>query len=280
MYERQHLRELEALRTDVANAAKKAAPVKPINAPRPTFVPPLEDFNRAPIPRPASGPPISAPNTSIRPGFGPVPPMSPAPMSAHPNTSLPPPGTTAIPLSVLIKNSLPPQSPGAGPSTPQRQQSFSPPLMDGPPLGGRFVDGTKSMFVKPPLPSPLTPQASISSPLPSAAASTFQSPLHSSASAAFQTPLHTPAPTVATVGAANPLSPGAPGPAPAAFDPLTGRVPVPNGQPVITSNGPLTNDLDPLGGVKPAMMSQSVRVTPTRPRLDAREAASKLANMF
>ena len=39
--------------------------------------------------------------------------------------------------------------------------------------------------------------------------------------------------------------------------------------------------LDPLGMARPgAFMSASVRVQPTRPRLDAREAASKLANMF
>lgn len=37
--------------------------------------------------------------------------------------------------------------------------------------------------------------------------------------------------------------------------------------------------VDPLTGM-PITMSQSVRLTPQRPRLDAREAASKLANMF
>lgn len=37
---------------------------------------------------------------------------------------------------------------------------------------------------------------------------------------------------------------------------------------------------DPLGQARPSYMSQSMRVTPTRQRLDAREAASKLANMF
>lgn len=38
--------------------------------------------------------------------------------------------------------------------------------------------------------------------------------------------------------------------------------------------------LDPLGQGKPNFMSRSLRVQPTRPRLDAKEAASKLANMF
>lgn len=80
MYERQHLRELEALRVDVANAAKKVAPA-PISAPRPAFIPKLEEFSRPPIPRPASGPPVSAPNTSIRPNFGPTNTNPPAPIS-------------------------------------------------------------------------------------------------------------------------------------------------------------------------------------------------------
>ena len=41
-----------------------------------------------------------------------------------------------------------------------------------------------------------------------------------------------------------------------------------------------SDGLDPLGQATPSYMTQSVRVTPTRQRLDAREAASKLANMF
>jgi len=41
-----------------------------------------------------------------------------------------------------------------------------------------------------------------------------------------------------------------------------------------------SDGLDPLGQARPSYMSQSVRVTPTRQKLDAREAASKLANMF
>lgn len=265
MYERQHLRELEALRPDFASAAQKAVTAKPITAPRPAFVPPLEDYSKPPIPRPSSAAPISAPST--RPGFGSALPVSP-PMSAHPTSSLPPPGTTATPPSVLIKNSLPPQSPGAGPSTPQKPQSFAPPLINGPPLGGRFMDGTKSMFIKPTQqPSPLSPSPNVNSPLHSSTGSAFQSPLRSSASTTFHAP-------PATTGAPHPLAGGG------GFDPLTGSVPVPNGQIAAAVNGRGGEDLDPLGMIKPAMMSQSVRVTPSRPRLDAREAASKLANMF
>jgi hypothetical protein len=44
--------------------------------------------------------------------------------------------------------------------------------------------------------------------------------------------------------------------------------------------GVLYNGLDPLGQVQPVPMSASVRATPQRPRLDAREAARSLANMF
>jgi hypothetical protein len=48
----------------------------------------------------------------------------------------------------------------------------------------------------------------------------------------------------------------------------------------MNGNGIIQNDLDPLGLAKPTYMTSSVRVQPTRPRLDAKEAASKLANMF
>jgi len=38
--------------------------------------------------------------------------------------------------------------------------------------------------------------------------------------------------------------------------------------------------IDPLSQVRSQQMAQATRTQPTRPRLDAREAASKLANMF
>ncbi len=43
---------------------------------------------------------------------------------------------------------------------------------------------------------------------------------------------------------------------------------------------PRPQETDPLGNIRPHQMSASMRVQPTRPRLDPREAASKLANMF
>ncbi|KAH9948396.1 Vps5 C terminal like-domain-containing protein [Amylocystis lapponica] len=250
MYERQLLRELEALRPDVNNAAKTFIPTKSNGAPRPSFVPQLEDFTKSPIPRPASGPPsdkFKAPAASSPPPL-PVNGFSyPAPRSSSPFTSSP----------STPRSSLPPQSPGAGPSSPvPSQTTFTSPLINGPPLGGRFVDGTKSMFIKP-SPSPLGPSPTISHFPRSPALSGRVVP---------DSPLHAP-----TVHA------GASSPHPLA-DPLLGRVASPTSH---AANGRSTpaEDLDPLGMGKPVTMSSSVRL-PTRPRLDAREAASKLANMF
>lgn len=263
MYERQLLRELEALRTDVNNAAKKVVP-QSNGVPRPSVIPPLEDFTKPPGPKSAL-PPSS--NAGRGPGgFGQGPLSSsqsftrPPPQSADPGVSSftkpgpqgplgPPSQSVAPPSQTYVKPAQkPPQSPGAGPSTspgPSQITFAPPPEDDGPPLGGKFVDGTKSMFVKPPTsPSPLG-----------------QTPATPSASAQFnplQSPLHP-----------NPL--GRTATMPAVPDSPTRGL---NGRPA-QSDG-----LDPLGQIKPSYMSQSMRVTPSRQRLDAREAASKLANMF
>ncbi|EKM59310.1 uncharacterized protein PHACADRAFT_249717 [Phanerochaete carnosa HHB-10118-sp] len=241
MYERQHLRELEALRPDVQNADKKHVLQKPVTTPRPSHVPPLEDFSR-PVPPPLNTAPVSneGRTSSTTPSVsGPLSARSASPLQRY---------TPTLP-SVAANSPL--QSPGAGPSSPVSQSakpsSFTSPVSDGPPLGGRLVDGTKSMFVKP-TPSPLGPLADPSSPNrpPSVRA---QSPLHS-----------------ARTSSPHPLAQSA------SFEsPLHSSASVANGRP---------DDLDPLGMVKPSYMSASVRVQPTRPRLDAREAASKLANMF
>lgn len=246
MYERQHLRELESLRPDVQNADKKHVPVKPAT-PRPSFVPPLEDFHK-PVPAPIRSAPVSgrpSPAPTLAPG-----PLSAVPASPTPSQSsfVPPRHTPALP-SVVFNNSLPPQSPGAGPSSPTPQSSRPPiitsSISDGPPLGGRLMDGTKSMFVRG-TPSPLSPSISSSTPTRPA----IPSPLHSAA-----TPAPHPLAASFSATAASPLGPS------------------------VQTNG-RADDLDPFGMAKPALMSASVRVQPTRPRLDAREAASKLANMF
>ena len=85
--------------------------------------------------------------------------------------------------------------------------------------------------------------------------------------------------------APGPLGPlGAPATTNGASDPLLGAPLGGSSAAVPSSSGQhpasLQNGLDPLGQFKPAFASASVRVNPARPRLDAKEAASKLANMF
>ncbi|KAJ3859396.1 Vps5 C terminal like-domain-containing protein [Lentinula novae-zelandiae] len=242
MYERQLLRELEALRSDVANAANKVVPST--NVPKPTVILPLEEPIR-PLPPPAPTPMLSG---SYRQETPPPPRMQtpprlkaalPASSPSDPLASSPPRQfSPSIPPSP--RQPLPAQSPGAGPSTPtlERFSDAKPPLDNRPPLGTRFGDGTKSMFVN--NSSPLV------SPLPS--------------SPSFDR------------GGGDPLmGSGAPVRPSSALDGSRRGM---NGHPA------LQNDLDPLGLAKPTYMSSSVRVQPTRPRLDAKEAASKLANMF
>lgn len=261
MYERQHLRELDALRSDVSNAANKHVAAKP-PPPRPTVIPPLEDFSRPSIPRPASvqsntaASPVAR-TASVPPTATALPSDPLAPGSSIRTlpqlSSLPKPPSNFVSHSSSMPSPL--QSPGAGPSTPPltpsgRSPSFSPPSNNnndgGPPLGGRFADGTKSMFVKH-TPSPLVPSSAPSTP----------------SKAAFQSPLHS-----ATVGSPHPL-------AQSVSSPLSD-----SSAPRANGRAGADEGLDPLGMGRPAYMSASVRVQPTRPRLDAREAASKLANMF
>lgn len=276
MYERQLLRELEALRSDVANAANKVEPSS-TTTPMPKVIPPLEEPKR-PLPPPETNtlansyqdrppprmqtppqgrvvPPstLNAQNKSdpLSPALGGPslqPQISPSPSFASRGSisasssfaSRQGQFSPSIPPSPRQPQALPPtQSPGAGPSTPTSDRttfsSIRTPVEDGPPLGGRFVDGTRSMFVN----SPLAPA--------SPASSTFNR------------------------GGGDPLMGSVPVRPSSALD--GGRRGM-NGGPV------LQNDLDPLGLGKPTYMTGSVRVQPTRPRLDAKEAASKLANMF
>ncbi|KAI0053731.1 hypothetical protein FA95DRAFT_1552239 [Auriscalpium vulgare] len=247
MYERQLLRELETLRPDVAQSNAKHLP-KANGVPKPTVIPPLEDFNKPPPP----------PEPTLNRTASQVAPVARVAPGVTSSISSPTPSGR----SSFSQPPLPPQSPGAGSSRPPviMQQPPRPPLTSGstapaaapspvqvpnnePPLGGRFVDGTKSMFVKPVMSSPLAPSSS-------------QSQRFAPVSAGLP-------PT------ADPLS-AFPGPSPLTADPI---------QRPATANGMSAPEgLDPLGYMRPAYMSASVRVQPTRPRLDAREAASKLAN--
>lgn len=227
MYERQLLRELEALRTDVNNANQKVALPNPNGIPKPSVILPLEDD--IPPTRIRATPPVAKPPNRM-------PPAAPSPTQ-----------------SSFRHNPLPPQSPGAGPSTPQRNSfAHSPappqPRETGPPLGGRFVDGTQSMYVNASSPSPLGPPvaAPAFSPLP-------QGPLGGA--------IHSPVPSSAT-------------------HPLAGFAQSPLATNVHVRSASAQQAVDPLGMFAPTNMSQSMRVHPSRPRLDARVAATKLANMF
>lgn len=275
MYERQLLRELEALRVDVSNAAKKVVPA--INGvPKPSIVPPLEDFsgrNRlesapsAPLVNGFQRPPHNQPPHTASlyadkggpHGFTPhkIPNQLQIPQNSSPSfpqASLgrqEPISANSVqsfsstfapsPSQHIPKHPLPPQSPGAGPSSPTiapERQSVSRPVVNEAPLGGHFIDGTKSMFVtkgtSSPRPSPLSFSSSTSN-----------------------------------------IGPNVP------FDPLRNdsygtSSPLHNGPSQQVSQ---TQETDPLSSIRPHQMSSSIRVQ-TRPRLDAREAASKLANMF
>jgi hypothetical protein len=248
MYERQLLRELEALRPDVNEVDKKVVATNGV--PMPTVIPKLDDDYMRPPPVPPADP-IRAP---VPRAPAPIPPLH-GPQPGPSSPSIP---TRPASVAPSNENGGPLQSPGAGPSTAPPGRRFTlptHPVSEGPPLGGRFVDGTKSMFISP------SPRAAAGGPT--------------------ATPSHMPPAAPAHAAAASPLA----GPA-ALIDPLSRPASVTSlGQPtspfansVPRASGP--GDLDPLGGVRSNYMSASVRVQPTRPRLDAREAASKLANMF
>ena len=237
MYERQLLKELESLRPDIAGSNAKVIS-KANGIPKPIIIPPLEDDFKPPVP------PVE-PNASLN--RGPVPASSIPPSVAR--------GRPSISQAPLL-----PQTPGAGTSKPPVavQQAPRPPLASQnsspdmastqarstePPLGGRFLDGTKSMFI------------------------------HPSLSPSFPSPSLAEAPKTLT---------GVP--RPANTDPLSGG-PLMSSEPFLRPSttdgtGRGTSDVDPLGGIRPSYMSASMRVQPTRRKLDAREAASKLANMF
>lgn len=275
--------ELEALRGDIDGAAKKSLPAAN-GVPKPTIVPPLESFSEhSPYPEPANSAPLSngfdrrlpsnvqPPHTAAipsqkgsSPGFIPhkipnVPSnsfysQSPAP-SPYPQTPTTPDrfAQTSAGLSSSTTQSLqrhptlPPQSPVAGPSSPAIHSPVPKTAPDVPPLGGRFVDGTKSMFVSRPT----------SSPRPS-----------SLAGSASVTSL--PGPLTSSGGPIDPLRN-------TKYHGVPSTIQDPLGQGFFETP---SQEIDPLASVNSHRMASSMRVQPIRPRLDAREAASKLANMF
>ncbi|KXN87976.1 Vacuolar protein sorting-associated protein 17 [Leucoagaricus sp. SymC.cos] len=215
MYERQLLKELEALQTDAENAAKKVLP-QTAGPPKPKIIPPLEDYYDQPHP-------LAAPQS---------PSLSPNPQSSQPG-------------HVQIQSPTPPaQLPHSG-SSMSRSPLHEPPL-------GHFGDGTKSMFIQP-LAAPHASYAPQSEGM-----STSTSALPGGPQQPFDPLRSTTAPRPATTS-------------PLQGDPLSRSTTAFNQQ---------NPGLDALAQVRPNQMAQSVHVQPTRPRLDAREAASKLANMF
>lgn len=296
MYERQLLRELEALRIDVNSAAKKVIPVAN-GAPRPTVVPPLEDD--LPVPLPAPPPPSSAPalNGYHRPtsevqvarsdydplGGGnnahtrqqsiagpPTPskdqtafqraaPVS-APPTQHSHTQLPTPttGNKPGPEPTLPPTNQPVVRPASLVSTPIEAA----PARDGPPLGGKLVASTLSRSAQ-------------KSPLPELRRDTASPPLGGTLVDGNRSSFpQRSAPQRQKPTINSPIYVG---------DPLLGgsviESPTNSSRSTKDLTSPLVNDLDPLGLSRP-IQSNTVRATPSRPRLDAREAASKLANMF
>lgn len=275
------MRELEALRSDISNAAKKVVPVAN-GAPKPSIVPPLEDDRPHPQPAPSAPlengfqrqiqtqPPHTAgiSQNSFIPHHVPAQPnafstQSPLPLSQTPSGRQDP-FSTASSRSFTPTQALPsptsshtfarqqllPQSPGAGPSSPVVPINPGIPArqaVDEPPLGGRFVDGTKSMFVpkstSSPRPSPLSFSSSVSNIAVPSSTAPFD-PLRSDSYPSISSPLQ---------------NAGLRGPSQQPSRP---------------------QQIDPLGLGTPHTMTGSLRIQPTRPRLDAREAASKLANMF
>ncbi|KAH6915033.1 vacuolar protein sorting-associated protein vps17 [Coprinopsis sp. MPI-PUGE-AT-0042] len=257
LYERQLLKDLESLRVDVSNANKKVLPAA--KAPRPSIIPPLEDFGEHPAP--PSAPVV---NGNRQPRHLPPPPQTAGPsgatfrsQQANPpsrerSSTAPTPainGSPQVPQSLSSSHSFAPaqSSPLAAPvarqpltasasevlpsSRPQTGGSSGPE----PPLGGKFLDGSKSMFITP----SHTPTSN------SAAGSSGNSPIDPLRNDAYKS-------------AISPLHDGVQRSASAQPSPL--------------------GSFDPLGQIKTRTMSSSVRIQ--RPRLDPKEAASKLANMF
>lgn len=236
VYERQLLRELESLRPDIANSNAKVAP-KPNGTPKPTVIPPLEDDSKPSQP--------AVPGPSLTHGRPSAPSIPPSAVSGRPGIS-----QASVPQSSFAGPSKPPVAAPQSLRPPVASQNVSPGTApaeargNDPPLGGRFADGTKSMFIQ--------PSSSSSFPSPSAqvqgSGSSTAVPRSSNTDPLLGSPLMS-------------------------SDPIQ--------RPGTTHGTPRgAGDVDPLGGIRPAYMSASVRVQPMRRKLDAREAASKLANMF
>ena len=285
MYERQLLKELEALRPDISSAADKVVP-HANGIPKPTVILPLEDPKPAPPPvkNTPNLPPLMTPSfsTSRIPGVSPARPGPPLPQTG--------------PEIVRSITSPQPTSPQRRAQIPAQVNPHNDPL-----LGSEFVDGTKPAFVRPPpqfpTTSPITSSTSTSvlptsNPVPPPPAPKVLPPsvvvrqevqknydplsnpgrgIARASSTPIIEPPRQPEP-VRPMGPLGPLGPLGPTPIQSNGAMMTQSVIV---QPTPKSE----NGLDPLGMAKPTNLAASMR-SPPRPRLDHREAASKLANMF
>lgn len=286
MYERQLLKELEALRPDISSAADRAVP-HANGIPKPTVILPLEDPKPAlpPVKNTLNSPPLTTPSfsTSRIPGASPI---IPGPRPGPPLQQ---------PSPEIVRSMTSPQ-----PTSPQRQTQ-TPAVVNpknDPLLGNEFLNGTKSMFVRPPpqfhTPSTITSSMSASVSATSAPVPPPPAPKVLPPSVVVQRevqknydPLSNPGRGIARTSSTpiieTPKQPAQAGP----MGPLGPLGPAP-----IRSNGAMMTQsvivqttqkpdegLDPLGMTKPTNLAASMKL-PQRPRLDHKEAASKLANMF
>jgi len=291
MYERQLLKDLEALRPDISGAADKVVP-QANGIPKPTVILPLEEPL---VPKPTPPHPKDTPNppSLTTPSFSTsrIPDTSPA--ISGPRPGLPP---LQQPGLEIVRSVTSPQ-----PTSPQQPAPVSPLVKSNndPLLGNRFVDGTKSMLVRPspqfhtpstitssmsasllptsaPTPPPPVPKVLPPSVVVQREVQKNSDPLSNSGrvvSRASSTPIMEQPKQPEPVGPMGPLGPLGPlGPAHGNRSMMTQSFIV---QPTSKPN----DGFDPLGMAKPTNMTASMRV-PQRPRLDPREAASKLANMF
>lgn len=230
MYEKQHLKELEALRPDFANAARKAPLPPPVKVPPP--VRPLTPPRVQPMPQTAPLPP-PAPQVPTPQTYTPRPPAGPL-STPQPPAHVPPHVPSPI-RPISAQEPLSPSSPSAGPSTPRYTDASN------------YTSASKSMFITPTnIPTPLTPGGAPTPTSPTPSAKGFVS--HS---AGMSDPLLSPGPSY-TASQSSYTSQSQ----------TLGRA----------TNGKGLYQQHPLAA--------SMQVpTPTR-RLDAREAAAKLANFL
>jgi len=268
MYERQSLKELETLRSDVANAAKKVFSPS-TGPPKPKVILPLEDYSDHPRSAPI------APTTNG--GRVAIPPTPSGTFNPHSKPA----------LSVdSLANSQTWNFSQSRQSAPSQVQAF-PGLDD--PLNPTFLVAPQQMAASTPTLvspgtqgfTPPTQQTKVAPvQLPGVESSSYQSPLHAPSLDRFDDGSRI-RPAVASTS--QPIT-ATPVGTSQTFDPLrssaTAQINATSPSNTSMFQGQQATGIDPSSQVRSQQMAPSIRVQPTRPRLDAKEAASKLANMF